>query len=95
MAKQRVSVPVIQLPAVPPEMEPFRAQVQSLLTQLATPGVFRVHEIDMVDALRSGDGLPIGALYVDESNTVKMVAAEHLWAPRKEISLQVGVGGVE
>lgn len=94
MARQRFSSPVIQLPAVPPEMEPFRNAVQLLLTQLVTPGVIRAHEIDLISPPRGGTAggsyLPPYAVYVDENDFLRAVKAGEKWIMPTELVLRGG-----
>lgn len=94
MARQRFSSPVIQLPAVPPEMEPFRNALQLVLTQLVTPGVIRAHEIDLITPPRGGtaDGqyLPPFAVYVDENNFLRAVKAGEKWIMPTQLTLEGG-----
>lgn len=100
MAKQRFATPVIDLPSFPDGpitgamLAQYTRALVLVLTQQASPAVFRVHEIDLVQALRSGaqDGayLPKGAVYVDENNTLKMVASDHQWMMPTVISISYG-----
>lgn len=89
MARQRFNTPIIQLPLEPDAM---RGALEFHLTQLYNPSILRVHEIDMVNAIRGGveNGayLPTGALYVDETNTVRMVVQQ--WAMSTELVLRGG-----
>ena len=94
MARQRVSIPVIQLPSVPPEVEPLRLALQTLLTQLVTPGVFRAHEIDLVEPPRSGTAggsyLPPFAVYVDENDFLRAVKPGEKWIMPTQLTLTTG-----
>lgn len=91
MANQRFAAPIIQLPQ---DWESGRRAIEVLLTQLVTPSLLRVHEIDFVNVIRAGATggayLPVGALYVDENNTVKMVADNQQWIMPTELVLRGG-----
>ena len=94
MARQRFSAPLIDLPNVPQELDSFRRAIINQFTLQATPGLFRVHEIDLIDPPRGGVNkgayLPVGATYADKDGFVKMVLPTEQWVMNKEMKLTGG-----
>jgi len=76
-------------------MEAFKRAMEVYLTQQSSPSILRVHEIQFVNANRSGDGIPLWASYIDENYFVRVVAPGDIWAKQKIISVQVGKGSAE
>ena len=77
----------LQLPVAPDGMpgkeylDRLRAELESYLSAKEIPGIITCHGINLVQAKRGGYSLPVGSLYVDGSNVVRMVASGEGWFP--------------
>ena len=80
MSRQRNAIPITQLPD---DWPAAKRALETLLSQVVSPGVFAVHQIVLVEPIRAGavQGayLPPGTIYVDGTNTLRMVAAGEQW----------------
>lgn len=102
-AMSRYSSPVVELPVPPEELAPevreyldnLRSAAMEHLLRAATPGIFRVHEIDLIQPPTGGYGLPVGAVYVDASGFLKMKQAGEIWAPRVAGTLRIGGASIQ
>jgi hypothetical protein len=93
--RQRFPTPIIQLPWVPAELEPFKHQIEVYFNQVLNQGVLRANEFDFTgDLIRGGTNrgqyLPVGAMYVDEDFIVRVVAPDQQWVMPTQVTVNYG-----